>query len=382
MLVYYATLRQFMRIPMGVFMRATQGIKKSVNVSLAPEILEEARRLKLNLSAVLTAALQEQVRRPFNLIYDPDDEWVLIRVQLPNGVLDVQALEKRLFSSSSYILLIWMVAASSVLLLVAVIFLRNQIRPIRKLAIAAERFGRGQDMPTFKPEGAREVRAAATAFLDMHDRIKRQIAQRTAMLAGISHDLRTPLTRMRLGLSILPQSPDIQGLEEDIADMEKMVNGYLEFVRGEGDETTVAYKLPQLLGEIYQRAQRANMALTIHDPIPDITLMVRPQAISRALMNLVVNGAKYAGNMDMYAYQPDDTHVALVLDDDGPGIAPELHEDVFRPFFRGEPSRNKSTGGIGLGLSITRDIIMAHGGKVTLDRNSQGGLRVIVLLPV
>jgi two-component system osmolarity sensor histidine kinase EnvZ len=275
-----------------------------------------------------------------------------------------------------------MVVTSVILIIISVIFLRNQIRPIRKLAIAAERFGRGQDMPAFKPEGAREVRKAATAFLDMHDRIKRQIAQRTAMLAGISHDLRTPLTRLKLGLSILPQSADVKALEEDIQDMEKMINGYLDFVRGDGDEMTVNISLHQLLAEIYQRAQRLNAAFSIVDPVPDIEMHIRPQAISRALMNLITNGVKYAHNMQLSVDQPDPHHVRMVLDDDGPGISPEMRDDVFRPFFRGEPSRNQATGGIGLGLAITRDIIAVHGGTITLGESPYGGLRVEVLLPL
>lgn len=330
----------------------------------------------------LARALDKQVGRPYRLVYDSSDDWVRIQVQLPQGALDVQVVERRLFSSSSYILLLWMVATSIVLMIISVLFLRNQIRPIRKLAIAAERFGRGLDMPNFKPEGAREVRQAARAFMDMHARIKRQVAQRTEMLAGISHDLRTPLTRLRLGLSVLPQSPDVKALEGDIQDMERMINGYLDFVRGEGDEIPVTLPLPQLLAEVYHHASRLNAALTIIDPVPDVALTIRPQAMMRALMNLITNGMKYAPHMWLQAVVSDDENLCLTLDDDGPGLREEMWEDAFRPFVRAEPSRNAATGGVGLGLSITRDIINAHGGQITLGKSPQGGLRVTIYLPL
>ncbi len=330
----------------------------------------------------LARALDKQVGRPYRLMYDNSDDWVRIQVQLPQGALDVQVVERRLFSSSSYILLLWMVATSIILMVISVLFLRNQIRPIRKLAIAAERFGRGLDMPNFKPEGAREVRQAARAFLDMHERIKRQVQQRTEMLAGISHDLRTPLTRLRLGLSVLPQSADVKALEGDIQDMERMINGYLDFVRGEGDELPVTLPLQQLLAEVYHHAGRLNAAMTIIDPVPDVDLTIRPQAMMRALMNLITNGMKYAPHMWLQAVLADDDHISLILDDDGPGLGPDMWEDAFRPFFRAEASRNTATGGVGLGLSITRDIINAHGGQITLGQSPQGGLRVIIHLPL
>ncbi|MES2729782.1 MAG: ATP-binding protein [Pseudomonadota bacterium] len=330
----------------------------------------------------LANALDRQLRLPYRLTYDNTDDWVRVQVQVATGVLDIQVGERRLFSSSSYILLLWMVATSMVLMIISILFLRNQIRPIRKLAIAVERFGRGHDMPNFKPEGAREIRQAAIAFLKMHERIKRQVAQRTEMLAGISHDLRTPLTRLRLGLSVLPQSPDVKALEGDIQDMEKMINGYLDFVRGEGDEDTIALSLPQLLADVYQRAQRMNAAIIVMDPVPDVRLMVRPQALMRALINLVANGMKYASNMWLTADMVDEAHVRLILDDDGPGIDAALYEDAFRPFFRADPSRNTATGGVGLGLSITRDVITTHGGHITLAQSPQGGLRVEIILPI
>ncbi|WP_435641485.1 ATP-binding protein [Micavibrio aeruginosavorus] len=332
-------------------------------------------------SDILGRALDQQVRRPYRINVDLSEKWVEIAIALNDGVLFVSSPQRRLFSSSGYIFLLWMIFTSIVLLAVSILFMRNQIRPIRRLAVAAERIGKGRDMPaTLKVEGAREVRQAAQAFLDMNDRIKRQISQRTAMLAGVSHDLRTPLTRLKLQVAMLGNHPDAEGMMQDIQDMEKMLNGYLDFVRGEGGEQAVAGDMNDILNRIVSGARRAGGDVIL-DSQGDLALTLRPMAMERALSNLITNARKYASHVWMSARRVNDD-VEIVIDDDGPGIPPDQYDDVFRPFYRVDTSRNTATGGVGLGLPIAQDVIHSHGGQITLDQSPRGGLRVIILIPV
>lgn len=328
----------------------------------------------------LYAAMEEQVRRPSIVTVRTREKWVDTSVQLEGGVLRVSLPQRRLFSASSYIFLLWMTAASLLLLAVAVVFMRNQIRPIRRLAVVAERFGRGLDAPSsFKPEGAYEVRQASRAFLDMHDRIRRQIQQRTAMLAGISHDLRTPLTRMKLQLAMMPANPDIDALKGDVADMERMINSYLDFVRDEGGEQPVYTDIRDLLERVAAGARRQGAVVDL-SPAGDLSALVRPVAFERCLSNLVGNARQYASAMWIEA-RKEDGHLLIVIDDNGPGIPEDKMGDMFRPFVRGEPSRNPVTGGVGLGLPIAQDIVHSHGGQITLAKSPRGGLRVRLTIP-
>lgn len=324
--------------------------------------------------------LKARLRRPFNLRADSEGKAVQIEIKLASGVLNVTVPQRRLYSSSGYIFLLWMTGSSLVLLSIAVIFLRNQIRPIRKLAVAAEKFGKGREAPFFKPEGASEVRQAGHAFLDMQRRIRRQMEQRTAMLAGVSHDLRTPLTRLKLQLAMMGDSPDIEAMKSDIAHMEKMIGGYLDFVRGEADETPSFTSLNDLIDKIIVSARRQGVEVT-GGVRQDIHLTLRPVAFERCLNNLVSNAGKYAPHVWIEAWA-EDGYILLVVDDDGPGIPEDKYEDVFRPFFRVDSSRNAATGGVGLGLPIAMDIVHAHGGKIWLEKSPQGGLRVTIKLPV
>ncbi|MEK7802751.1 MAG: histidine kinase dimerization/phospho-acceptor domain-containing protein, partial [Pseudomonadota bacterium] len=244
----------------------------------------------------LSKALTSQVRRPYSLSFSPEDDWVNIGIQLDNGVLRVLVLERRLYSTSAYIFLLWVMAASVVLFAVSVLFMRNQIRPIRRLAIIAERMGKGQEVHSFKPEGAWEVRQAATAFLQMHERITRAVEQRTAMLAGISHDLRTPLTRLKLGLSLLGGGEDIDALKQDITDMERMVESYINFVRGEGQELTQQVLLHELLGKIVESTRRHGTKIILQCA-DNIKVNVRPLAFERCIQNVVSNAEKYGKNI-------------------------------------------------------------------------------------
>lgn len=324
--------------------------------------------------------LSQQIRYPYSVRIVDDEKTVIIDVQMPRGVLNVICLQRRLYSSSSYIFLLWMVSISMLLSVVAVISMRNQIRPIRKLAIAADRFGRGLDAENFKPEGAREVRQAARAFIDMRDRIRRQIEQRTAMLAGVSHDLRTPLTRMKLGLSMLPDNQDIAGLKGDVAAMERMMNAYLEFARGAVLEKPSATNLSALLQQAIENERRFGTQISEDIDYP-IYMTIRPLALERAFTNILRNAAKYAGNIHVTVRQRTDD-VMISVEDDGPGIPPEKYEDVFKPFVRLDPARNIDEGGVGLGLSISLDLVQAHGGQIDLSPSQkQGGLQVKVILP-
>lgn len=328
----------------------------------------------------LSQQLEQQVKLPFYLSFGPDDQFADISIQMPWGVFRVFALERRLFGASAYIFLLWMIGSSVILFTIAVIFMRNQIRPIHRLAIAAERLGMGRDIPNFKPEGAREVRSAARAFLNMHERIRRQMEQRTAMLAGISHDLRTPLTRLKLGLSMLGDSKDISDLKGDVVDMERMLNSYLDFVRGEGHEKTDRVDLRAIIDKLAAAARRNQKEVEVDVPA-DLHVTLRPVAFERALQNLISNAEKYAGNIWISAERKDDD-IYIFVEDNGQGLKPELMDEVFKPFFRADTSRNSTTGGVGLGLPITRDVIHSHGGQIWLEKSVHGGLKAIIQLPV
>ncbi|MCR6630053.1 MAG: ATP-binding protein [Magnetospirillum sp.] len=332
------------------------------------------------MDAALYDSLAERVQRPFQVDSRSFEREVLVRVQLHDGLLEVYVPRKRLFSSTTYIFVLWMVGTSMLLLGIATIFMRNQVRSVRKLAAAADSFGKGHEVPNFKPEGATEVRQAAVAFNLMRDRIRRQIQQRTEMLAGVSHDLRTPLTRMKLQLAMMGGTEGSAELEEDVAEMERMVEGYLAFARGEGSEKPAPTDVGALLEEVVGRYRRQGSEIDLH--VEDkVTMTLRPHALSRALSNLIGNALRYGGHVWVRAgCRPD--AVEILVDDDGPGIPAEKRDEVFKAFHRLEHSRNVSTGGVGLGLTIARDIARSHGGDVLLEDSPLGGLRARVRLPL
>ena len=329
------------------------------------------------LEVTLIKALREGVGRPFRIDTGTIDRMVMIDVQLTDGVLRVLTNRKRLFSTTTYVFIIWMVGSSLILFAVATIFMRNQVKPIRRLAEAADEFGKGRDVPKFKPEGASEVRLAATAFIAMRDRIARQISQRTEMLAGVSHDLRTPLTRMKLDLEMNGGGAEIK---QDIAEMEHMLEEYLAFARGEGGEEALPTSLGDLLQSVISQSRRKGGFIDLHVE-SEMMIPLRPNAIRRALTNLIDNAARFAEHVSVRAGIRDD-RVEITVDDDGPGIPPDKRDEVFKPFFRVEGSRNPGTGGVGLGMTIARDIVRAHGGDIELGESPGGGLRARVLLPI
>ncbi len=333
------------------------------------------------LDKTLARALRERVGKPFRIDTSSFKTEVIIDIQLPNAVLTVIAPGKRLFSSTTYIFILWMVGTSMVLFAVASIFMRNQVRPIRRLAAAVDRFGKGRDVgEDFKIEGASEVRLAATAFNRMRERISRQMRQRTDMLSGVSHDLRTPLTRLNLQLAMLGDSPEIAGLKADVAEMEKMIEGYLTFARGEGDEKPVDSDLGALIADIVAGWKRNGTAIDLHLE-GELKMPLKPNALHRCIDNLIANAQRYGEHVWVRAGRREEA-VEIVVDDDGPGIPIEERENVFRPFYRLDRSRNPETGGTGLGLAIARDIARGHGGDIVLEDSPHGGLRARLRLPL
>ena len=328
----------------------------------------------------LSEELRSQIRRPFWLDTVGRSSWVEIRIQLDNAIMRVLARRNAAYASNSGIFLFWMLGTSSVLLLLAIIFLRNQIKPILRLADAAESFGKGRDVPNFAPRGAREVRRAAAAFIEMKNRIERTIAQRTAMLAGVSHDLRTVLTRFKLELALAGNGPEIEAMKSDVDEMARMLEAYLSFARGDLDEQSAPVDMAEFLEQLRADLEREGHGATVafHGP-PVVT--VRPAAFKRCLGNLVSNAARFAKSISITGHR-DHRYLTITVDDDGPGIPPDMREEVFKPFLRLDDARNQDEGNSGLGLSIARDIARSHGGDITLADSPMGGLRAIVRVPV
>lgn len=326
----------------------------------------------------LAAALRNVVRLPFTMDWTYKEGTVLVRAQRPNGVLDIEVPRKRLYATTVYLFLLWIVGTAGLLFGIAALFMRNQVRAIRRLAAAAEAFGMGRDIGPIKPEGATEVRQAATAFNRMQERVRRFLVQRTEMLAGVSHDLRTPLTRLRLALAMMPSRDDtrqdVAEMTADVEEMERMVGGYLAFARGEGAEQAEPVNLSAVLEEVAAGARRSGAAVEVDAP-DALTLQLRANAVRRAITNLVDNARRHAHRVALAA-MPQGRMVFVTVDDDGPGIPPDRRESVFRPF------ESDSTGGTGLGLTIARDIVRAHGGEIVLEDSPLGGLRARIRLPV
>jgi len=327
----------------------------------------------------LAAAVAERVGMPFQIDGDFDPRDLLVSVEMPDGVMQIAVPRKRLSTPTTYIFVLWMVGSSLVLLAIASLFMRNQVKSLRRVAATAEAFGKGRDVPNFRPEGATEVRQVARAFIKMRDRIQRQITQRTEMLAGVSHDLRTPLTRMRLALELMPADASAAELKDDVAAMQRMVQGYLDFARGEGEEQPRETDIVLLVQELISSAQRDGPPILAALP-ERYVLLLRPDATRRCIANLIGNARRYGHHIWV-------TGIALregfdiLVDDDGPGIPPQQRESVFRPFFRLDAARNPRAGELGLGLTIARDLARGQGGDVTLEDSPQGGLRVRLRLP-
>jgi two-component system, OmpR family, osmolarity sensor histidine kinase EnvZ len=331
------------------------------------------------LTSALPDEIYKQIHRPFWIDTVGRSGLMEIRVDLGDGVLRMFAHRSLAYEPNIHIFILWMLGAALVLLSVAVLFLRNQIRPILRLAGAAEDFGKGRDFE-FRPNGAREVRQAGYAFIEMKRRVERALEQRTAMLNGVSHDLRTILTRFKLSLAMMDEQAEIEPLQKDVDEMQGMLEGYLAFARGDAGEATVSTDLRAMLDELKADAERHGASVSV-EANGALDLEVRPSAIKRCLANLVANAQRHGRRIGLQASR-EQRFITINVDDDGPGIAPEHREDVFRPFYRLDDARNQDEGGAGLGLAIARDIARSHGGDVSLGTSAMGGLRASVRLPV
>jgi two-component system osmolarity sensor histidine kinase EnvZ len=332
----------------------------------------------------LDEALSDEIRKQIGLPFWIDtvgrSSIVEIRIKLDNTVMRVFARRADVYDPNSWIFLVWMVVTSLIVLAIAIAFLRNQIRPIVRLADAAEAFGKGREAQNFRPRGAREVRRAAAAFLAMKGRVERAIEQRTTMLAGVSHDLRTILTRFKLELALLGDSPEIDAMKKDIDEMAAMLEAYLAFARGDMGELSAPTDIAELLDELKLETERhGHQASANFHGQPVVT--VRPAAFKRCLANLVTNASRFASTVAITGHR-DHRWLTVTVDDDGPGIPLEMREDVFKPFLRLDDARNQDEGGTGLGLAIARDIARSHGGDITLGDSPLGGLRATVRVPV
>jgi two-component system osmolarity sensor histidine kinase EnvZ len=328
----------------------------------------------------MSEELRKLIGRPFWIDTVGRSALVEIRIKLDDAVMRVFAPRSIAYPSNSHIFLSWMVGTSLVLMAVAVLFLRNQIRPVLQLADAAESFGKGREVPDFRPRGAREVRRASQAFLEMKSRIERAMEQRTAMLAGVSHDLRTILTRFKLELALIGDCPEVEALKKDVDEMARMLEAYLAFARGDSGEQSAPTDMGAFLDELKTDAERNGhrSSVTFHGH-PIVT--VRPAAFKRCLANLVSNAARHAPSILITGHR-DHRWLTVTVDDDGPGIPQKLREEVFKPFLRLDDARNQDEGGTGLGLAIARDIARSHGGDIALSDSPLGGLRATVRVPV
>ncbi len=356
--------------------------KLALNISIEPGAQLPPPRSKPFFSIlddILAEQINEQIRLPFWIDTVGDSRLVEIRIQLGDKVLRVFTMRNQTYAANTHIFLVWMFGTSLLLISISILFLRGQIRPILALASAAEEFGKGQRAGTFVPRGADEIRRAGYAFLQMRERIERQMEQRTTMLTGISHDLRTILTRFKLQLALAGNNPDLAGMGSDVEDMQSMLEGYLAFARTEAEEDVGELKLSELLEKIAADFALHGKTMTYTVDGEDI-LSVRPGAFTRLVSNLAQNARRYATTLHVDA-RHSAKWLTLTLDDDGPGIPESAREDVFKPFFRLDEARNLDASGTGLGLSIARDIARAHGGNVTLGTSPSGGLRAVVRVP-
>lgn len=331
------------------------------------------------LDGILSDQISDRIQRPFWIDTVGDSRLVEIRIKLDSNILRVFTRRNQTYASNTHIFLVWMAGTALALTAISVLFLRGQIRPILFLARAAEAFGKGQRIPDFTPRGADEIRMAGSAFILMRERIERQIEQRTAMLSGVSHDLRTILTRFKLQLALAGDKPELQGMSDDVDAMQNMLEGYLAFAKGESEEDVGSLRLSDLLGKVKGDFELRGKTMTYEIDGED-TIAVRPNAFSRLVDNLAGNSERYADRLHVEARHTA-RWLTLTFDDNGPGIPTAAREDVFKPFFRLDEARNIDKSGTGLGLSIVRDIAHGHGGNVTLGDSPLGGLRATVRVP-
>jgi len=369
--------------PRAVAVLADQAERyQSLSIVLSPNALlpvANHRTLFPAFDSALRAAVDDHISEPFFVDSTRYPAYIDIRVKVKSGVLRIIAPRDRAFAARGHIFILWLTVATLMLTGVAILFIRNQVRAIERLAEAADAFGKGDD-PRFKPHGAREVRQAGQAFLNMKSRIQRHIDQRTILLASVSHDLRTPLTRLKLEAALAPPSARIDSIKQDLSEMEHMIDEYLAFAKGQGGEAVSTVDVRTLIDGVVESALRAGASVDVSSA-EGLEANIRPMAFRRALSNLVMNAATHGKRVAVTASAGAAGGVEILVDDDGPGIAPERYEEAFRPFSRLDEARNQNVKGVGLGLAIARDVARGHGGDVTLDQSPLGGLRAAVRLP-
>jgi two-component system, OmpR family, osmolarity sensor histidine kinase EnvZ len=359
---------------------AKEDFKMKINIqenSLIDQMIFQEQR------GILSKRLKQaliNLNKPFFYDLSKIDKGVIIIIQLGDDLLIISVDKDRLYSETAFVFLLWMLFASIILLFFSYFFMNKQIRPLKRLAIIAETFGRGLDAPELQSSGASEIRQTANAFNHMRTRIKRFLKQRTDMLAGVSHDLRTPLTRMKLQLSLLKEEKAKKELELDINEMTAMLDSYVSFVRSEAPEPIENINLNSLIKEILKNIDQKIIEIIFQERNV-IKTSGRPVQLKRAFQNIIDNSIRYSHKLNIEICINDDD-CCIVIEDDGPGIPNKNFEDVFKPFFTLDPSRNKLKGESGLGLSITRDIIRAHGGEIKLDKSKFGGLKSVIELPI
>lgn len=304
---------------------------------------------------------------------------VIIRVPTNQGVMQIRAFRDRVQARSGPLFVAWISGATIFLIIVSIIFIRNQVRPIENLAAAMEEFGRGEDTGIFKARGAREVRGATHAFFDMRQRIRKHIEQRSQLLAGVSHDLRTPLTRLKLQFALMPPSPEIDGAKRDLAEMEETLDEYLAFAKGLAEEAPEQVDLAAIAEDIAAATRRHGADVVLNSE-GDVKATGRARALKRCLANLIDNAAAH-GDKVQITIKGGEEFVTAAVDDNGPGIPEDLYEEAFRPFSRLDETRSRNQKGVGLGLAIARDVARSHGGDIILSPSPLGGLRATLRLP-
>lgn len=340
----------------------------------------------------LKSELEGNHLKPYEIYESPEnDDIIIVKIQTRQGLLSFYVPVKRITSSSAYVFTFWMILTAFITSLISILFLRNQIRSIRNLSAAAEKFGRGHDAPDIKPSGSKEIRSLSISFIKMKERVVRQITQRTDMLSAVSHDLRTPLTRMKLQLEMMPDSEEKEDLKSDISDMEKLVDEYLDFARSDDKEKINMVKIKKFLEEkvINYYAKMNRQIGNFIEVEDDLEIPVKRLALKRALMNLVNNAFNHAQHVNLSA-SLSKKNLMITIDDDGPGIPVAERNNVFKPFYRIDNSRNldkkiakeTNSGGSGLGLAIAMDAITSHGGRIKLSDSPLGGLRVLIYIPI
>jgi len=359
---------------------ANQDFKMKINIISDKQLLSS--KFSLN-SGILSNRLNQSLsnlKKKFDYDLSNLEEGVLIYIQIDNDILEINVDKDRLYSESAFVFLLWMIFASIILFFMSYFLMSRQLRPLKRLAIIAETFGRGLDAPDIKTAGAYEIRQTANAFNQMRTRIKRFLKQRTEMLAGVSHDLRTPLTRMKLQISLMKDEKAKSELEVDVNEMTSMLDSYVSFVKTESPEPIETIIINELIGDIVKTVEKNGVELTIKEK-NTIQTSGRQIQLKRAFNNIIDNSKRYAKQIEIILYT-NEKDCVIEFNDDGEGIPRDKYEDVFKPFFTLDPSRNKLKGESGLGLTITRDIIRSHGGDVKLSESNLGGLQLKVLLPL